>query len=164
MAHPTGYSRTQIMLHWLMAALITLQFILHEPIAQAWEAFEQGREVAFNPLIAQHVFGGLLVLLLVVWRLSIRLRRGAPPPPEQEHPVLKMAAHGTHWLLYALMFLMPVSGAAAWFGAVQAAAEAHEVMKFVLLLLVALHVAGALMHRFVLKTAVMQRMVRAQSD
>lgn len=163
MAHPTGYSRAQIVLHWAIALLIILQFVLHEPMSEAWDALQKGRDFAFNPLIAQHVFGGLVILLLVVWRLGLRLRRGAPPPPEQEHPVLKLAAHATHWLFYALMILMPVSGAAAWFGGVETAADGHEAMKVVLLLLVLIHAAAALMHRFILKTGVMERMVRPQA-
>jgi len=164
MATPTGYSRAQVVLHWLIAALIILQYVLHEPIAEAWELVEEGREVVFHPLIAQHVFGGLVVLALAIWRLEIRARRGAPPPPEQEHPALKLAAHATHWLFYALMILMPVSGAAAWFGGIELAAEGHEAMKVVLLALFVVHVAGALMHRFVLKTGVMERMVRPQAQ
>lgn len=164
MSHPSGYSRAQIVLHWLIAVMIVLQYVLHEPIANAWEMFQEGREFVFHPLIAQHVFGGLAVLALVLWRLRLRVRRGAPQPPEHEHPALKLAAHATHWLFYALMILMPVSGAAAWFGAVGVAAEAHEVMKVVLLALFIVHVAAALMHRFILKSGVMERMVRPQAD
>jgi cytochrome b561 len=31
MASPAGYSRPQIALHWIVAALIAAQFLLHEP-------------------------------------------------------------------------------------------------------------------------------------
>lgn len=158
MPNPTGYSRLQIRLHWIITALIALQFVLHEPIAAAWDVYAKGGEIQFSPLVAVHVFGGIAVLLLVLWRLSVRLKRGAPPPPEAEHPALKIAAHLSHWVLYVLMILMPVSGAVAWFGGIQQAATSHFYMKFALLGLVGLHVVAALFHQFVLKTNLMQRM------
>lgn len=160
MAKPTGYTRTQIRLHWIVVALIVLQYALHDTISDAWDAALDGAEVGFDPLIAQHVLMGGLVAILAFWRLGLRLTHGAPPPPEREHPALKLLAHATHWAFYALMVLMPVSGAVAWFGGVEGAAQGHNAMKVVLLALIALHVAGALFHQFVLKTDVMARMKR----
>ena len=155
---PTTYSRTQILLHWLMFILIAAQFLLHEPISEAWDKIEDGLPYAFHPLIAAHVFGGLLILVLVLWRGKIRLSHGAPSLPAEEPALMKLAAHATHLSLYALMVLLPVSGAVAWFGGVEAAGEAHEVMRAVLLFLVLLHVVAALYHQFVLKTNIMARM------
>jgi len=160
MSNPIGYSRLQIRLHWIIAALIVLQFLLHESIAQAWETFLEGGVIVFKPLIAIHVFGGLLVLLLALWRLAVRLNRGSPPPPEKEHPMLKMLANATHWIFYLLMIFMPVSGAVAWFGGVKAAANGHNVLKIALLVLVLLHVIAVLFHQFILKTNIMERMRR----
>lgn len=157
---PSGFSAAQIRLHWIVFVLIVLQYVLHESMAEAWKTIEDGGSVAFEPLVASHVFGGILVLLLVIWRLTIRARRGAPAAPENEPAILKLAAAATHFGLYALMILMPVSGMAAWFGRIEIAAEAHGAMRIVLLALVALHVAGALYHQFVLKTDVLARMKR----
>ena len=64
------------------------------------------------------------------------MKRGAPKPPEHEPAILKLAAGATHLGLYALLILMPVSGIAAWFGNIEAAAEGHEVMRLILLALV----------------------------
>ncbi len=158
MPNPTGYSRLQIRLHWIITILIVAQFVFHESIAKAWDMFTKTGATEFSPLVASHVFGGIVILLLVLWRLTVRFKRGAPLPPESEHPLLKMAAHLSHWLLYALMILMPVSGAVAWFGGIQLAATNHFYMKFAILGLVALHVVAALFHQFVLKTNLMQRM------
>lgn len=157
---PTGFSAAQIRLHWIVFILIVLQYVLHEGISGAWEIVEEGGSVSFDPLVASHVFGGILVLLLVLWRIALRMQRGAPAAPEEEPAILKLAAGATHLGLYALMILMPVSGMAAWFGRVEAAAEAHEIMRVVLLALVVLHVAGALYHQFILKTPVLARMKR----
>ncbi len=157
---PHGYTRTQIILHWLIFALILAQFVFHDGISDAFEDLERSGTFTGTPLMAQHIFTGILILGLVVWRLVIRLRRGAPPLPENEPAMLKLAAHGTHIALYLLMVLVPVSGMVAWFGASGDAADAHEIMKSVLLVLVALHVAGALVQKFVLKTNVLSRMVK----
>jgi len=159
---PIGYTRTQIILHWLVFVLVVLQFVLHDSIAEAWEKIEDGIEVGFDPLVAQHVFTGLLILVLVVVRMAIKAKRGAPPLPENEPAVLKLAAHGTHLALYALLILMPVSGAVAWFGGVEKAADGHEAMKVLVLVLVALHVAGALFQHFILKSDVLNRMRKPQ--
>lgn len=156
-----GYSRAQIALHWIVALLIVPQFVLHDAMSEAWDRVEDGLEVTFDPLVAAHVFGGLAVLALVLWRLVLRARRAAPPPPEAEHPALKLVAKAVHGGLYLVALLLPVSGAAAWFGGIEAAAEGHEVLKALLLALVALHVAGALYHQFVLRTNIMDRMKRA---
>jgi cytochrome b561 len=157
---PKGYSRTQIALHWGIFVLIALQYLLHDTIAEAWDKIEQGQEFVFHPLIAAHVFGGLLILALVVWRIVLRRRRGAPALPAEEPVAMQWVAKATHAGLYALMIAMPVSGGMAWFGGVEAASEAHEVMRVILLALVVLHVVGALYQQFVLKTDIMARMKR----
>jgi len=161
MPTPVRYSRTQIRLHWLVATLIALQYLLHDAIAEAWDAFTRGAEVGFDPLVAQHVFTGLLVAALVVWRLALRFSHGVPALPEEEPRLMKVAAHLAHWALYALMLLLPVSGAFAWFAGAEQAASAHNVMKVALLALVGLHVAALLVHQFVLRTGLMSRMGRA---
>ncbi|MDM7969953.1 MAG: cytochrome b/b6 domain-containing protein [Paracoccaceae bacterium] len=157
---PTAYSRLQIRLHWLVFVLLALQYILHEPITEAFDMVEDGLTPAFSPLVAAHVFGGFLIFVLVAARIYIRKERGVPPLPETGPPLQRMAAHVTHYSLYALMIAMPVSGAVAWFRGNEAAAEAHEVMRAILLAFIALHVVGALYHQFVVKDGLMQRMRR----
>jgi cytochrome b561 len=63
--------------------------------------------------------------------------------------------------LYALLILMPLSGAVAWFGSVDAAAQGHNVMKVILLALVAIHLVGVLHHHFLLRDGTLARMRRA---
>ena len=91
----------------------------------------------------------------------MRWRRGVPLPPAEESPALQAVAKAVHLALYAILLLMPVSGLVAWFGHVGAAAQVHEVMKLPLLVLVGLHVLGALYHQFVLKNGLIERMKRA---
>ena len=47
MAQPKGYSRVQIILHWVAAALIVLQFVLHEGISDAYDVATQTGVYAF---------------------------------------------------------------------------------------------------------------------
>lgn len=158
MASVKGYSARQIRLHWIVTVLIVLQFVLHEPIADAWEQVEEGISPAGSWLVLTHILGGGLVLIFALWRLALRRIRGVPPAPEAEPALLRRAAHLGHLALYALMILMPVSGMAAWFGGIEQAAEAHEVMRLALLGLIAVHVLAALWHQFWLKDGLMLRM------
>lgn len=158
---PTGYSRLQIALHWLVFVLIAQQFLFHDAISEAWDRFRDGMEIAFNPLVLAHVAGGAFVLIFTIWRLTLRAQRGVPPAIESSKAQL-LIARLTHIGLYALMILMPISGSVAWFGGVEAAAQGHNVLKVVLLALVALHVVGALYHQFILRDGILARMRQAQ--
>ncbi len=161
MPSPQGYSRLQIALHWIAVLLIAQQYLLKDAIAAAWKAVQEGTEAAFDPLVLAHVAGGAAILLLALWRLSIRARRGAPAAAGGSAAQRGLAA-ATHLGLYALMILMPVSGALAWFGGVELAASGHAILKLALLALAALHVAGALYHHFVLRDGLINRMRRAE--
>lgn len=152
------YSKTQIILHWAVALLIVSQFVLNDGIAAAWRAFRRGQEVTFDPLVAAHVFGGIAILVLVVWRLVIRARQGAVAPVAGTSPMMARVAHWGHIALYAAMVLAGVSGLTAWFGEVLIAGEVHEWLKPVILVLVGGHVAAALYHQFYLKDGLMRRM------
>lgn len=156
---PQGYSATQIALHWAIVVLVAAQYVFKDAIAGAWDAIQQGQTYAFDPLILAHVVGGGLILVLVAWRLVLRLRRGTPPPPDNELGVLKSLSHVAHWAFYAILGAMPVTGLLAWFAELAPAARAHSVLKVVLLALVALHILAIPFHRIVLKNNVMRRMI-----
>jgi cytochrome b561 len=112
--------------------------------------------VSFNPLILAHVAGGVLILALVVWRLVLKSQRAAPPPPDNEPALLRMVAH---WSLYGLLAAMSMSGMAAWFGGVEAAATAHGVLKVPLIALIALHLLAVIFHHLILRNPILKRMV-----
>lgn len=112
----------------------------------------QGQNFAFDPLILVHIVAGGLILVLVVWR--------APPPPENEPGPLKIVSQVAHWGFYAVLAALSVSGLAAWFGNIDVAALADNVLKVALLALIALHVLAVPFHRIALKNNVMARMLR----
>lgn len=161
----TGYSLAQIALHWIIAALIVAQVVLHEGMEVAYR-FEQGGgpapTEAESLLAIVHIACGIAVFVLALVRVVLRVRRGAPPPPKQEHPALRLVAKATHFAFYAVILLMPFTGALAWFGSVEAAAAIHGIGLPVILGLVFLHIVGALYHHFVLKTDVLRRILRPE--
>ena len=157
-----GYSTVQIALHWIVFLLIAVQFLFHEPMSEAWEVVEDGGAKVMSLGVIVHIAAGIAVALLGVWRLVLRFTRGAPDAPAGEAPLLRLAAHGTHMALYVLMIVVPLSGREAWGGGIEAAAEVHEALKTVLLLLVLLHAAAAIWHQFWLKDGLLDRMRRAE--
>jgi cytochrome b561 len=156
-----GYSGLQIALHWLIAALVVFQLVFAEQIEQAFDDRIDGD----MPVPAEeigawlHVAGGLTILLLALIRIVVRARHGAPAVP-REHPApLRWIALATHYLLYGFIIGMPLVGAAAWFGGIEAAGAFHSAARFILVPLIVLHAAGALVEHFVLRTNVLRRML-----
>lgn len=159
----TGYSRTQIRLHWIIAALVVIQFIGHDAIVEVSELIAKGKNVESIPALARaHILIGGLTLLLAIWRVVLRITRGAPDLPKEESAVLQMIAKITHLVLYGAIFIMPLSGMGAWFGKQEIAANVHTSFKLLFLLFIALHIIGALYQQLVLKTGLMDRMKTPQ--
>ncbi len=160
MTPPTGYSRTQIGLHWIIGALIVFQLIFGESIGEAWDASMEGGVPNMTLLVWAHIVVGVSVLLLALWRVAVRMGRGAPAEAEAGTMLTKLAAKGTHLALYLLMLAVPATGLVAWYGGIEVAGEVHSWAKPVLIVLIVLHVVGALWHQFVIKDNLVARMVR----
>jgi cytochrome b561 len=161
-----GYSAVQITLHWLIAALLVFNaFFSGDGMKDAWRSYRQGGDVAgFSGLVPQlHLWVGIAILAFAVWRLFLRNTRGVPDAPAGESAILRLAAHGTHILLYVLMLAMPLTGIAIYYFGIGALGEIHELLRLPLIALVLLHVGGALYQRFILKTNVLNRMMRPEA-
>ena len=90
-------------LHWLMAAMIlAMLFIGVGMVASVSERHAW--------LLRIHKPLGIAILLLAVVRVAVRLRHPPPPLPADLPMLQKLAAHASHWLLYALMIAMPLVG------------------------------------------------------
>ena len=128
---------------------------------------------------------GLAVLALVVLRLIWRLYAGAPPPVAGTPVWQERIASVTHWLLYALVFAVPLSGwlydsfsglrPLRWFGLFKVPKlaapdpqleelmqEAHEWLFWVLIALVAMHAGAAFYHHLLKHDATLTRMLPAR--
>jgi cytochrome b561 len=90
--------------HWLIAALVLAQFAIGS-IAE-----EMKLTPAKLDLFVWHKSIGVTVLLLALLRLAWRLANPAPaPPPGTPHWEHKLASLA-HSLIYALVFVVPLSG------------------------------------------------------
>ena len=171
-----GYAGAAKFLHWLIVALLIVQFVL------AWAMPEIHRDTKPETLINLHLSFGVLILLVAVVRLAWRATHAEPPPEDGLPPWQMQSARITHWLLYALLFVLPILGwiNACWRGfpvsvfglfelpklvATRApgfgwTGDVHTLLAyFVLLTLVGLHAAAGLYHYFIRRDHVLQRML-----
>lgn len=165
MPEPQGYSRLQVVLHWTIVVLITLQITFREAIEDAFDDRIDGDAVRAEDQLGAtlHVAAGLTILALAIIRLIVRLRRGAPPVPAQHSAAMRFVAKATHVVLYGFIFLQPLSGASAWFLGVETPAKVHAFLVwYVFLPVLALHIAGALAEHFVFRTNVLRRMLKPE--
>jgi cytochrome b561 len=161
MAQATGYSRTQIALHWLTALLVVGQFVFHDAVVAAFDASLEGKVPDMTPLVWGHIIGGIVILLLVMWRLQVRSARGVPALPNGSPVWVVIASRLGHLVLYGLLFLTPLTGIIAWFGGSELAGDTHGILRIVLFFVVVAHLLGALFHLLIRRDGVTQRMFRA---
>lgn len=166
-----SYSRVARWLHWGMALLIIGNLI-----------GGLAHDLAPRTIMPLHMGTGLLILALTLLRFGWRLIHRPPAMPAAMPAWEKAAAHLGHLTLYALMFLIPLSGwvmasagrsPISFFGLFdvmkfdvtrgtplwEAAHEGHELMAFGMIALLVIHVVAALRHHHVLKDDVLTRML-----
>jgi len=164
------YSKRMVIVHWLILLLVVAAWFLGEA---AHDARHDGVATLSGYMI--HAMVGASVLLLTLVRLFFRSKDGTPPPVGNT-PMDKVAK-GIHYLLYLLLVLLPLSGSMQVltsdvskallagdasllphkFDGVPAH-EVHEVLVTVLIVLVVVHVLGAVKHQFIMKDGLMERM------
>jgi cytochrome b561 len=171
----SGYNNTAKTLHWLVLVLLVAQF------AVAWTMPHIHRGTEPIGLIAWHLTIGMLILLVVLLRLGWRAVSAVPPPPDDLPASLRLLSRATHFLLYAILIIVPLLGwinASArgwtvWFvGAIalpklaasgsswgDEMGDIHRIAAYVLSATIGLHVLGALYHHLILKDAVLRRML-----
>ena len=99
------YSTIAIWLHWITAIILIYMLFWGEGLIKA-----QGAAVPTNPNL--HASLGITILILAALRLTWRLMN--PPPADVLMPAWqRTASHALHWLFYAAMILIPLSGMAA---------------------------------------------------
>jgi cytochrome b561 len=161
MAAPTGYSLVQITLHWTIAALVIFQLLVNEGMQDAFEDRLDEETIKEMRGALTHIGVGMTILALAVIRLIVRLVRGVPAAHDDKLAILNWIGYATHVLLYGFIFAMPMTGALAWFGRVEASAELHELEQLVLIPAIGLHAAGALAAHFVFRNTSLTRMLNS---
>lgn len=169
----TQYSNRMIFVHWLTLALLVAAWFLGDELAEATD----GSRATLLAYTVHGLVGGA-VLLLTVARLFFKSQDGTPPAIGQG--AMDKVAKGVHHLLYSVLFVLPLSGVMTIVTSDAGRAllsgdasllpkedgfegvfahEVHEVMVTVLIVLVVVHVLGALKHQFVVKDGLMERML-----
>jgi len=175
MPAPTRYTRTAIGLHWLVALLLLALFSVG--------LYMTGLKLSPQKLqiYSWHKWAGVTVFLLVLVRLVWRIGHRPPAQPAGTPHWQRLAAEGTHHLLYLLMIAIPLSGwlmssakgfQTVWFGVLplpdllakdkalgDLLATVHQALNYTLAGLVLIHAAAAFKHYFVDRDDVLARML-----
>ena len=169
------YSKIAILFHWLIAILIAANILL----ANLGEGLPRAARAAY---MSPHKAIGISILILTIGRILWRLTNRPPALPNKVAGWQAKAGHSAHILFYVLMIVMPLTG---WLmiGAKGKAApvdffglftidmavgknamladighEGHEILAAPLIVLIGLHILGALKHQFIDKMPFVQRM------
>ena len=157
-SRPQAYTRLQIGLHWLVAALVIAQYGTSGAIVRTHSIHMIGQRQ--NPadllLHTLHNRLGLALVAVMIARLAYRLWAGVPDPAGSLASLPVRAARLVHAAFYAVLITEGVTGAVAtyfWWPI----SLAHVILFKLLLALVAIHVAAVLWHQLVLKDAALHR-------
>jgi cytochrome b561 len=167
------YGGTEKVFHWLMVALLLVQYSIGWLMPDIHQGMKPGTAMTF------HISVGITILILIVVRFAWRLTH--PVAPESSLPPWqRLASEAVHWLLYALVlvttvtgwlfasfrgwsisyfFLAPMPMLAGDVAAGRAIDGLHQAMELALLVVIGIHIAAALIHIFVYRDRIMQRML-----
>jgi len=174
-----SYGWLSIILHWL--AVAALLYMLWTGFNADWaeDAHNRAARVSF---LALHLSFGLSVLLILLARVAASYAQVRPEAPRQSAP-LKMLAGATHHLLLLTVLVQIVTGPLMvwvmarplavwnWFSIPspfkepnhdvhEILANVHDVGRWALVVLIGLHVLGALKHVLVDRDGSFQRILR----
>ncbi|MBJ7499442.1 MAG: cytochrome b [Sphingopyxis sp.] len=162
------YNNGAVWLHWLTALVVIAQVVVGFTFAN----MERGP--ARGDLFTVHKTLGATILLLALIRLGWRLSHPPPPFPTELPKWERIASVWTHRAFYVLLIILPLTGLIAVSGGASAEGKAttpllggiplplipgisedagetmgglHELLVFVTLAILALHVAAATKHQ-----------------
>lgn len=171
------YSRVAIVLHWVIGLLMIANLV-------GGLARESFGEAAKPIIMGLHKSTGITILVLSLLRLMWRLGHKPPPLAASLKRWEVGLAHAIHWIFYFLMIALPVTGwllvsagsrkwPINWYGLfdipflpieqVKATAhifqERHEMLGFIMIALIVLHVAAAIKHHVFDRDNTVERML-----
>ncbi|MEV0597942.1 cytochrome b [Streptomyces sp. NPDC050315] len=160
------------LLHWGMAVMVLAMLFIGAAMVASPTAYDALQDI-HRPL-------GMLILVFTVVRFVNRLRHRPPQLPPTMHRWERAAAQGSEYLLYALMFALPLIGwgmlSAAGYPIVlygplrlpgllpadpalyAALRQAHTVLAYLLFAAFLAHAGAVLFHTLVLRDRLLRRM------
>jgi len=174
MAKQSHYGATAKVFHWLVVALLIVQYPLGKFMPHIHRGMTPGDAMTL------HISFGITILALMVLRLFWRITH--PVAPATSLPAWQqLISEAVHWLLYALVFATTMTG---WIFAsergwsislffatplptlpiegsllARSIGNWHGIMEWTLLLVIGAHVAAAMAHTFIFRDQIMQRML-----
>ncbi|WP_286857804.1 MULTISPECIES: cytochrome b [Sphingobacterium] len=99
---PLNFNLTGRILHWLMATLI---------LSTMFIGLGMMTSLSSRPwLIDLHIPIGVAILFLCILRFVNRIMNPIPALPSDMPKIEKNMAHFMHWVMYAFMFALPITG------------------------------------------------------
>jgi len=178
-AHPAGqYGATAKLFHWVTLGLMLVALPLGFVIQHVKDASKMG-------FYALHESAGLTILFVALARLAWRWLSPPPSQPNDMPKMMRAASAAVHHSLYALLILQPIlgfmatnawgfpmRGATAYLGfiefpkfmeALESLAKIlsllHSIGGWLLVVLIALHIGGALFHHAIRRDGTLMRMI-----
>ena len=170
------YTYTAMLFHWLIALLVVAAFTLGVVMTDI-----PGLTPTKLRYFSWHKWLGVTVLLLAVLRVLWRLFNQAPVYPASMARWQQRAANGLHYLLYVMIFAVPLSGyfhslasgvPVVYLGVFELPVliaadpqlkpvlkDVHYWLNMLLCGSVGLHVVAALKHHFIDRDGVLRRML-----
>lgn len=168
MASQPPYTTLQMTLHWTIAVII---------LSLAFSGLAYAHDLLDNRALIFHQIGGQVLILLLIVRIAIKLQRGAPAPSAHHSRLERGLAYAVHLGLYGVMIAFTATGLVAasalsnpflvipldrGFARSDLGEQilyVHFALKWVLLALFVLHLAGTLKHAIIDRDGTLARML-----
>jgi len=178
-AHPAGqYGAIAKLFHWVTLGLMLVALPLGFVIQHVKDASKMG-------FYALHESAGLTILFVAIARLIWRWLSPPPTQPNDLPKLMRTASTAVHHSLYALLIIQPLVGfmatnawgfpmqeataylgfiefpkfMEAWESLAKILSLFHTIGGWLLVVLIALHIGGALFHHTVRRDGTLMRMI-----
>jgi len=167
----TQYNRIAVVLHWLMAILITMSLLQGTILLEHTPNSDPEK---LSALQGHAIFGAIIGLLLILRYINIKLRN-KPESANLQGSRMAWMSSVAHKLIYLLILSVVGTGMAmaieadfaSLFAQTIAMPEsfddlvtrtAHTILTKLLILVLLAHIGAALFHQFIVKDKLMRRM------
>ena len=169
------YTGVAIGLHWLIGLMILVSLGVGLYMV----------DLKLSPtklqLYSWHKWAGVTIFMLVLVRCLWRITHAAPPLPDDMPRWQRVVAEATHYVLYALMIVIPLTGwlmssakgfQTVYFGVLpipdlldknkelgETLNAVHKYLNYTMIGILLAHIGAALKHHFIEKDDILRRML-----